>query len=163
ARAWNEGGIAVLFAGPPGTGKTMAAEILAGRLGLPMYRIDLSQVVDKYIGVTEKNLKRLFDAADISDLVLFFDEAAALFGRRTHPLDRVQRLPPDRGGRIREGALNGEGRRRGQARVRQAEAVGQSRAVRPIRPPRRGARRMNGSRRIRIERIAVRVRGVPAE
>jgi ATPase family associated with various cellular activities (AAA) len=91
ARAWNEGGIAVLFAGPPGTGKTMAAEILARRLQLPMYRIDLSQVVDKYIGVTEKNLKRLFDAAEVSDLVLFFDEADALFGRRTEVRDSHDR------------------------------------------------------------------------
>ncbi len=57
ARAWNEGGISVLFAGPPGTGKTMAAEVLAAKLGLPMYRIDLSQVVNKYIGETEKNLQ----------------------------------------------------------------------------------------------------------
>ncbi len=91
AGAWNEGGIAVLFAGPPGTGKTMAAEVLARRLELPMYRIDLSQVVDKYIGVTEKNLKRLFDAADVSDLVLFFDEADALFGRRTEVRDSHDR------------------------------------------------------------------------
>jgi len=66
ARAWNEGGLAVLFSGPPGTGKTMAAEALAQALGLPMYRIDLSQVVNKYIGETEKSLKRIFDAAEIS-------------------------------------------------------------------------------------------------
>jgi ATPase family associated with various cellular activities (AAA) len=91
ARAWNEGGISVLFAGPPGTGKTMAAEVLARRLDMPMFRIDLSQVVDKYIGVTEKNLKRLFDAADVSDLVLFFDEADALFGRRTEVRDAHDR------------------------------------------------------------------------
>jgi hypothetical protein len=91
ARAWNEGGISVLFAGPPGTGKTMAAEVLARRLAMPMYRIDLSQVVDKYIGVTEKNLKRLFDAADVSDVVLFFDEADALFGRRTEVRDAHDR------------------------------------------------------------------------
>jgi len=91
ARAWNECGISVLFAGPPGTGKTMAAEILATRLNLPMYRIDLSQVVNKYIGETEKNLKRLFDAADISDTILFFDEADALFGRRTEVKDAHDR------------------------------------------------------------------------
>jgi hypothetical protein len=91
ARPWNEGGISVLFAGPPGTGKTMAAEVLARRLAMPMYRIDLSQVVDKYIGVTEKNLKRLFDAADVSDVVLFFDEADALFGRRTEVRDAHDR------------------------------------------------------------------------
>jgi hypothetical protein len=64
ARAWNEGGLAALFAGPPGTGKTMAAEAIANALALPLYRIDLSQVVNKYIGETEKNLRQLFDAAD---------------------------------------------------------------------------------------------------
>src|ERR1051325_6838289 len=91
ARVWNEGGIPVLFAGPPGTGKTMAAEILASELDLPMYRVDLSQVVNKYIGETEKNLKRIFDAADISDMVLFFDEADALFGKRTDVSDSRDR------------------------------------------------------------------------
>jgi hypothetical protein len=91
ARAWNESGISVLFAGPPGTGKTMAAEILAIKLDLPMYRIDLSQVVNKYIGETEKNLKRLFDTADISDMILFFDEADSLFGRRTEVRDAHDR------------------------------------------------------------------------
>lgn len=91
ARAWNESGITVLFAGPPGTGKTMAAEVMALRLKLPMYRIDLSQVVNKYIGETEKNLKRIFDAADISDMVLFFDEADALFGKRTDVSDSRDR------------------------------------------------------------------------
>ena len=91
AEAWNEGGISALFAGLPGTGKTMAAEILARKLDLPMYRIDLSQVVNKYIGETEKNLKRLFDAADISDMILFFDEADALFGRRTEVRDAHDR------------------------------------------------------------------------
>ncbi len=91
AKVWNEGGIAVLFAGPPGTGKTMAAEILALELDLPIYRIDLSQVVNKYVGETEKNLKRLFDAADVSDLLLFFDEADALFGQRTEVKDAHDR------------------------------------------------------------------------
>jgi hypothetical protein len=91
ARAWNESGISVLFAGPPGTGKTMAAEILAIELDLPIFRIDLSQVVNKYIGETEKNLKRLFDAADISDMVLFFDEADSLFGKRTEVKDAHDR------------------------------------------------------------------------
>ena len=91
AQAMNESGISVLFAGPPGTGKTMAAEILAIRLGLPMYRIDLSQVVNKYIGETEKNLKQVFDAADISDMILFFDEADSLFGRRTEVSDAHDR------------------------------------------------------------------------
>lgn len=91
ARAWNEGGITLLFAGPPGTGKTMAAEIMAQRLKLPMYRVDLSQVVNKYIGETEKNLKKIFDAADISDIVLFFDEADSLFGKRTDVSDSRDR------------------------------------------------------------------------
>jgi SpoVK/Ycf46/Vps4 family AAA+-type ATPase len=91
ARAWNESGISVLFAGSPGTGKTMAAEVLARELDLPIYRIDLSQVVNKYIGETEKNLKRLFDAADISDMILFFDEADSLFGRRTEVKDAHDR------------------------------------------------------------------------
>jgi ATPase family protein associated with various cellular activities (AAA) len=90
-KVWNEGGISVLFAGPPGTGKTMAAEILALKLDLPMYRIDLSQVVNKYIGETEKNLKRVFDVADVSDMILFFDEADSLFGRRTEVSDAHDR------------------------------------------------------------------------
>src|SRR5947207_13583956 len=69
----------------------MAAEILSIKLDLPMYLIDLSQVVNKYIGETEKNLKRVFDAADISDMILFFDEADALFGRRTEVSDAHDR------------------------------------------------------------------------
>jgi SpoVK/Ycf46/Vps4 family AAA+-type ATPase len=91
ARAWNEGGLAVLFAGAPGTGKTMAAEAIAAELDLPLYRIDLSQVVNKYIGETEKNLRRLFDAADSADVILFFDEADALFGKRTEVKDAHDR------------------------------------------------------------------------
>jgi hypothetical protein len=90
-KVWNESGISVLFAGPPGTGKTMGAEILAIKLDLPMYRIDLSQVVNKYIGETEKNLKRVFDVADVSDMILFFDEADSLFGRRTEVSDAHDR------------------------------------------------------------------------
>ena len=90
-QVWNESGISVLFAGPPGTGKTMGAEILAIKLDLPMYRIDLSQVVNKYIGETEKNLKRVFDVADVSDMILFFDEADSLFGRRTEVSDAHDR------------------------------------------------------------------------
>jgi len=82
-RAWGNAGISALFAGAPGTGKTMAAEVLAAQLQLPMYRIDLSQVVNKYIGETEKNLRRLFDAGEQADVLLFFDEADALFGQRT--------------------------------------------------------------------------------
>jgi vesicle-fusing ATPase len=91
ARAWNEGGLAALFAGPPGTGKTMCAEAMAQALNLPLYRIDLSQVVNKYIGETEKNLRRLFDAADTADVILFFDEADALFGKRTEVKDAHDR------------------------------------------------------------------------
>ena len=91
ARAWNESGLCALFAGPPGTGKTMAGEVIAAELGLPMYRIDLSQVVNKYIGETEKNLHRLFDAAEASDVILFFDEADALFGKRTEVKDAHDR------------------------------------------------------------------------
>jgi len=90
-RAWNESGISALFAGPPGTGKTMAAEALADRLRLPLFRIDLSQVVNKYIGETEKNLRRLFDAADAADVILFFDEADSLFGKRTEVRDAHDR------------------------------------------------------------------------
>jgi hypothetical protein len=90
-RAWDGAGLSVLFTGPPGTGKTMAAEVLANELELPLYRIDLSQVVNKYIGETEKNLKRLFDAADQADLILFFDEADALFGKRTQVRDAHDR------------------------------------------------------------------------
>jgi SpoVK/Ycf46/Vps4 family AAA+-type ATPase len=81
----------VLFAGPPGTGKTMAAEAIATELAMPMYRIDLSQIVNKYIGETEKNLRRLFDAADSADIILFFDEADALFGKRTEVKDAHDR------------------------------------------------------------------------
>ncbi len=91
ARAWDEAGLAVLLAGPPGTGKTMTAEVLARDLDLPLYRIDLSQVVNKYVGETEKNLKRLFDAAESADVVLFFDEADAVFGRRTQVKDAHDR------------------------------------------------------------------------
>jgi hypothetical protein len=84
-------GIGVLFAGPPGTGKTMAADVLAGALGLDLYKIDLSTVVSKYIGETEKNLARIFDEAATSNAVLFFDEADALFGRRTQVRDAHDR------------------------------------------------------------------------
>lgn len=84
-------GISALFSGPSGTGKTMAAEILAGHLDLDLYRIDLSAVVNKYIGETEKNLRRVFDAAEKSGAVLFFDEADALFGKRTEIKDSHDR------------------------------------------------------------------------
>ena len=91
ARAWNESGLSALFAGAPGTGKTMAAEVIAAEAAMPLYRIDLSQVVNKYIGETEKNLRRLFDAADAADAILFFDEADALFGKRTEVRDAHDR------------------------------------------------------------------------
>jgi AAA+ superfamily predicted ATPase len=84
-------GVIALFAGPSGTGKTMAAEILARDLGLDLYRIDLSSVVNKYIGETEKNLERLFSEAQNSDAVLFFDEADALFGKRSGVSDAHDR------------------------------------------------------------------------
>jgi hypothetical protein len=84
-------GIAALFCGPTGTGKTMAAEVLAGELGLDLYRIDLSSVVSKYIGETEKNLRRLFDAAEGTSAILLFDEADAVFGKRTEVKDSHDR------------------------------------------------------------------------
>jgi hypothetical protein len=76
-------GVLALFAGPSGTGKTMSAEIIAGELGLDMFKIDLSSMVSKYIGETEKNLERVFNAAEGGGVVLVFDEADALFGKRT--------------------------------------------------------------------------------
>jgi hypothetical protein len=76
-------GLSVILAGPPGTGKTMVAQILANELGYDLYRIDLSQIVNKYIGETEKNLARIFDEAETSHAVLFFDEADSLFAKRT--------------------------------------------------------------------------------
>ncbi len=84
-------GLAVLFAGPPGTGKTMAADVLANTLGLDLYKIDLSTVVSKYIGETEKNLARIFAEARTSNAILFFDEADALFGKRTQVRDAHDR------------------------------------------------------------------------
>jgi hypothetical protein len=84
-------GLTGLFAGPPGTGKTMSAEIIAGSLGLELYRIDLSAIVSKYIGETEKNLERIFRAADQGDAVLLFDEADALFGKRSEVRDAHDR------------------------------------------------------------------------
>ncbi len=84
-------GLSVLFAGESGTGKTMAAEVLAHQLRMNLYRIDLSAVVSKYIGETEKNLRRLFDAAENGGAILFFDEADALFGRRSEVKDSHDR------------------------------------------------------------------------
>jgi SpoVK/Ycf46/Vps4 family AAA+-type ATPase len=91
-RRMNRGlGISALFAGESGTGKTMAAEVLANHLELNLYRIDLSAVVSKYIGETEKNLRRLFDAAEDGGALLFFDEADALFGKRSEVKDSHDR------------------------------------------------------------------------
>jgi ATPase family associated with various cellular activities (AAA) len=84
-------GITALFAGDAGTGKTMAAEVIANDLRLNLYRIDLSSVVSKYIGETEKNLRQLFDAAEDGGAVLFFDEADALFGKRSEVKDSHDR------------------------------------------------------------------------
>jgi len=84
-------GLNVLFTGSSGTGKTMAAEVLARELRLDLYRIDLSQVVSKYIGESEKNLDRIFTAAENSNAILFFDEADALFGKRSEVRDSHDR------------------------------------------------------------------------
>jgi AAA+ superfamily predicted ATPase len=84
-------GLSALFAGPSGTGKTMAAEIIANELGLDLYKIDLSGVVSKYIGETEKNLDRIFTAAENANAILFFDEADALFGKRSEVRDSHDR------------------------------------------------------------------------
>lgn len=84
-------GISALFVGESGTGKTMAAEVLANELELPLYRVDLSAVVSKYIGETEKNLRRVFDAAEAAGAILLFDEADALFGKRSEVKDSHDR------------------------------------------------------------------------
>jgi AAA+ superfamily predicted ATPase len=84
-------GTTALFAGSSGTGKTMAAEVIAHELALDLYKIDLSGVVSKYIGETEKNLDRIFDAAESSNAILFFDEADALFGKRSEVRDSHDR------------------------------------------------------------------------
>ena len=84
-------GITALFAGPPGTGKTMAAQVIAAELHLDLYKIDLSGVVSKYIGETEKNLDQVFSQAENSNVVLFFDEADALFGKRSEVRDAHDR------------------------------------------------------------------------
>jgi hypothetical protein len=95
ARLGHGKGLSVLFSGPPGTGKTMAAEVVAHDLGLDLYKVDLSAVVSKYIGETEKNLARIFTEAETSNAILFFDEADALFGKRTevsHAHDRFANI-----------------------------------------------------------------------
>jgi SpoVK/Ycf46/Vps4 family AAA+-type ATPase len=84
-------GLSALFTGPPGTGKTMAAEVIAHDLHLDLYKVDLSGVVSKYIGETEKNLARIFQEAESSNAILFFDEADALFGKRTQVSDAHDR------------------------------------------------------------------------
>lgn len=84
-------GINVLFSGSPGTGKTMAAEIIANELELELYKIDLSQIVSKYIGETEKNLERVFAAAENANAILLFDEADAIFGKRSEVKDAHDR------------------------------------------------------------------------
>ena len=117
-------GVTALFAGASGTGKTMAAEVLARELGLDLYRIDLSAVVSKYIGETEKNLRRIFDAAEAGGAILLFDEADALFGKRTEVKDShdryanievsylLQRMESYRGLAILTTNLQGRPRRR---------------------------------------------------
>ena len=84
-------GAYALFTGPRGTGKTIAAEVLAESLGRDVYRIDLSMVISKYIGETEKNLDKIFNSAEKSGVILFFDEADALFGKRTETKDSHDR------------------------------------------------------------------------
>lgn len=91
AKGSNGQGISALFAGASGTGKTLAAEVLARELRLDLYRIDLSSVVSKYIGETEKNLRRVFDAAEEGGAILLFDEADALFGKRSEVKDSHDR------------------------------------------------------------------------
>lgn len=84
-------GVPVLFSGPPGTGKTMAAHVISNILDMPLYKVDLSQIVDKYIGETEKHLSKIFDFAREHSLILFFDEADALFGKRSEVKDAKDR------------------------------------------------------------------------
>lgn len=84
-------GVNALFAGDPGTGKTMSADIIANELGLDLYKIDLSTVVDKYIGETEKNISKIFDEATTSNAILFFDEADTLFSKRSEVKDSHDR------------------------------------------------------------------------
>jgi len=90
-RANRRHGTIALFSGPPGTGKTLAAEVVAGELGVDLYVVNLATVVDKYIGETEKNLERVFHAAERTNGLLFFDEADALFGKRSEVKDARDR------------------------------------------------------------------------
>lgn len=84
-------GTTVLFRGPSGTGKTMAAGVVARAVGLPLFRVDLASMISKFIGETEKNLERLFQAAETTDVILFFDEADAIFGKRSEVSDAHDR------------------------------------------------------------------------
>ncbi|MGH8981493.1 MAG: ATP-binding protein, partial [Acidimicrobiales bacterium] len=90
-RAQRSAGIIGLFSGAPGTGKTLAAEIVAGEVGCDLFKLDISSVVSKYIGETEKNLEAIFQAAETGETVLFFDEADALFGKRSEVKDAHDR------------------------------------------------------------------------
>ena len=85
------GGVVGLFSGPSGTGKTLAAEIISGELGLDLYKVDLAALVSKWVGETEKNLSQVFAAAEASNVALFFDEADAIFGRRSEVSDSHDR------------------------------------------------------------------------
>lgn len=84
-------GMSVLFYGAPGTGKTMAAQVLANALGMPLYRVDLSQLISKYIGETQKNIGKIFDEAEKCDCILLFDEADAIFTKRSDVSDAQDR------------------------------------------------------------------------
>src|SRR5436309_6157026 len=84
-------GVSALFAGPPGTGKTMCASVMARELDMELFRVDLSRVVSKWIGETEKNLGRVFDEAQRSNAIILFDEADSLFAKRTEVKSSVDR------------------------------------------------------------------------
>ena len=84
-------GVVAMFSGPPGTGKTMSAEVIAADLGLDLFKVNLATMVSKYIGETEKNLEQLFDAADTGNVVLLFDEADSIFGKRSEVTDAQDR------------------------------------------------------------------------
>lgn len=90
--SFSDKGLNILFSGPSGTGKTLSARILAAELGMDLYRVDLAAVINKYIGETEKNLNAIFDAAKVSNAILYFDEADALFGKRTEINDTHDRF-----------------------------------------------------------------------
>lgn len=84
-------GVVAMFSGPPGTGKTMSAEVIAADLGLDLFKVNLATMVSKYIGETEKNLEQLFDVADTGNVVLLFDEADSIFGKRSEVSDAQDR------------------------------------------------------------------------